>query len=214
MTSFGNPVDSFFSTSREVFIDLTPPEMDTIVVNDMGENELVIWAILTDTSGIAWDSLGYKEEDVINVITEDSIKNNQYFFSITFSGDTLEFFLKAQDSSLIGNYARYPKCGFYKWGLVAGIFEESIPDSTYLFRMLNVLTSRSIEIRYALSQESDVKIMFFDVLGRKAKTLVDKTQKAGYYSVPIESSALPQGVYFLRMEAGNYRKSVKLVKLR
>jgi hypothetical protein len=213
MASFGNPVDSFLSTSREVFIDVSPPEMDTIAVNEMGENELVIWAVLTDTSGIAWDSLGYKNGDTINLIPDDSIKNNQYFFSITFADDTLEYFLKTKDASLIGNYARYPASGFYKWGSYSGI-HEVIPDSTFLFRMVNVLVGRNIEIRYALSEESDVQIMFFDILGRKARTLVDKTQKAGYYSTSVRATELPQGIYFLRMEAGEYRKTVKLVKVR
>jgi hypothetical protein len=214
MASFGNPLDSFFSISRKVFVDLTPPEMDTIVVNDLGESDLLIWTILTDISGVAWDSLGYKNEDRINLISEDSCKDNKYFFSLNFLGDTLEYFLKVKDSSLIGNCARYPENGFYKWGSSAGIFEGLIPDSTYLFRMLNVLADKNIEIKYALSEESDVRIMFFDVLGRRARTLVDETQKTGYYSVPIKSTALPRGVYFLRMEAGDYRRTVKLVKLR
>ncbi len=214
MASFENPLDSFFSVNQEVFIDLSPPYMDTIDVDELdGGTELLIWTVLTDTSGIAWDSLGYKIEDSVNVIPEDSCRNNKYFFSINLHGDTLEYFLKAKDKSLIGNYARYPISGFYKWGKLAGI-EDMIPDSTYLFRMVNVLASRNIEIKYALSEERDVRIMFFDVLGRKAKTFVDETQKAGYYSVPIKSAEFPGGVYFLRMEAGDYKKTLKLVKLR
>jgi len=214
MVSFGNPVDSFFSSSRGMFIDFSPPELDTVIIDELDEDRLLLSAALRDTSGIAWDSLGYKNGDTINVISEDSCKNNEYFFSITFSGDTLAYFLKAKDLSLIGNYARYPESGFYKWGTLAGLPEELIPDSTYLIRMLNVLVSRNIEIRYALSEESNVKIMFFDILGRKAETLVDKTQKAGYYSVPLKSSTLPHGIYFLRMEAGGYQKTLKLVKVK
>ncbi|MBN1694388.1 T9SS type A sorting domain-containing protein [candidate division WOR-3 bacterium] len=213
MASFGNPADSFLSSSREVFIDVSPPVMDSIEVNDVGENELVIWAALTDISGIAWDSLGYKSEETINMISEDSCRNNKYFFSLVLSRDTLEYFLKTKDASLLGNYVRYPANGFYKWGSQSGI-HELIPDSTYLFRMSNVLVSSNIEIKYALSEESDIQIMFFDILGRKAKTLVDETKKAGYYSASVRSTELPQGIYFLRMKAGDYRKTLKLVKVR
>ena len=213
MASFGNPVDSFFSASREMFVDLSPPTMDTLVVNDLGENELIIWTTLTDVSGVAWGSLGYRDEDTTNVISEDSCKNNKYFFSLTFEGDTLSYFLKAKDASLIGNLARYPASGFYKWGMHSGI-HEVVPDSTYLIRMINVLVGREIEIKYALSEESDVEVLFFDILGRKAKTLVDEKKKAGYYSVSVRSAELPKGVYFLRMRAGDYHKTVKLVKLK
>jgi hypothetical protein len=56
--------------------------------------------------------------------------------------------------------------------------------------------------------------MMFDIIGRRTGTLVNQTQNAGYYSVPLEVSDLPYGVYFLRMQAGDYNKTIKLVKVR
>jgi hypothetical protein len=213
MVSFGNPEDSFFSVSRAVFIDYSPPRLDTISINKSGDNNLLVRAVIKDTSGIAWDSLGYRNGSMINVISEDSSKNDEYFFSFTFTEDTLLYFLKAQDLSLTRNYIRYPETGFYKWGNLSGI-ADAIPDSTYLCRMLNTLISRDIEIKYALSERSKINIVMFDITGRRVRTLIDETQKAGYYSVPMRSSDLPYGVYFLRMQAGDYKKTLKLVKVR
>jgi len=54
----------------------------------------------------------------------------------------------------------------------------------------------------------------FDITGRRVETLINKKQKAGYYSVSLDSSVFPRGIYFLRMTAGDYMKTTKLVKVR
>ncbi len=214
MVSFGNPADSFFSVSRSMFVDITPPSLDSIVIERFVGDSLLVSATFIDTSGVEWDSLGYKNNDTISVMLDDSSVNNRYFFSLTFEGDTFAYFFKVQDSSLIGNYVRYPECGFYKWYLSGIDIEDILPDSTYLARMLNVLYGRNVIIKYALDKEKHVNMVLFDIMGRKVKTVVDGKQKAGYYSVPLRTSNVPHGIYFLRMQAGDYNKTFKLVKVR
>ncbi len=214
MVSFGDPLDSFFSRAQSMFVDITAPTLDTIIIEDGGEDKLFISAILRDTSGIAWDSLGYKRDDTVRLISEDSIKNDEHFFSLSFNEDTFKYFLKAQDSSLIGNYGRYPASGFYETVLSSSGIRELLPDSTYLNRMLNVLVKQDIQIRYALDKEKHVNICMFDITGRRVETLVNEKQKAGYYSVPLNSYNLPRGIYFLRMTSEDYSKTTKLVKVR
>jgi hypothetical protein len=122
--------------------------------------------------------------------------------------------LKTEDSSLIGNYARFPESGFFETILSSSGIREFLPDSTYLNRMLNVLVKQDVKIKYALVKEEHVDICMFDITGRRVKTLLDKKQKAGYYSVSLDSSVFPRGIYFLRMTAGDYMKTTKLVKVR
>lgn len=76
------------------------------------------------------------------------------------------------------------------------------------------LIERNIQIRYALDKEKHVNICMFDITGRRVETLVNKKQKAGYYSVPLNSYNLPRGIYFLRMTSEDYSKTTKLVKVR
>jgi len=210
---FSNPVKSFFSSLRNVFIDLKPPILDTVFIKaDYGE-DLLICATFKDTSGIQWDSLGYQVNDSIYLTGEDSSYKNEHYFSIHSAGDTLSYFFKASDSSLIGNYARYPDSGFYNWRSPSIVPEEKYPSSTYLANLpQNPITGRVV-IKYALSEKSNVRIVLYDVLGRKIKTLIDKKQGRGYYSVPLTSEKMPQGVYFLRMTTGDYKRTLKLVKL-
>ena len=209
---FENPIDTFFSSIRSIFIDLTPPLLDTVQITKK-ENGLLINANLMDTSGILWDTLGYKVADTIYLVGEDSTSGNNHFFNIPFTEDTLFYFLKVCDASYIKNYKRYPDTGYYIFGNLSGCKEGLYPDSTYLFSIPQVLCSRGITLRYALSKDCNVSIMLYDITGRKVETVINKRQKRGIHSVPLKMSGKPDGIYFVQMRAGRYKKTVKLVKI-
>ena len=54
----------------------------------------------------------------------------------------------------------------------------------------------------------------FDVLGREIKELAVGTQPAGTYQVWFEASGLPSGIYFYRLEAGDYVETKRMVVLK
>jgi hypothetical protein len=56
-----------------------------------------------------------------------------------------------------------------------------------------------------------VKLEVFDVLGRKVATLVDKKQEAGVYSVSFGATSLASGVYFYRLQAGEFTQTKKML---
>lgn len=77
----------------------------------------------------------------------------------------------------------------------------------------------STEIRYKLPQVSDVQIVIFNVLGQKVRQLVNSRQNAGTYAVRWEGDndqgvAVPSGMYFLRMKAGDFLADRKLLFLK
>jgi hypothetical protein len=76
----------------------------------------------------------------------------------------------------------------------------------------------STTIPYQLAEETDVTIAIYDLLGRRVRTLVDETQRAGVHRVewrPGEGpEALASGVYFCRMKAGRYRATRKMTLVR
>jgi len=72
----------------------------------------------------------------------------------------------------------------------------------------------STVITYQLPMNSHVVLKIYDVLGREIETLVNEDQKAGSYEVQFEGSNLPSGVYFYRLSAQNYVKTLKMVHLK
>ncbi len=66
-------------------------------------------------------------------------------------------------------------------------------------------------INYQLQTKSDVVLKIYDVLGREVVTLVDETQSAGNNSVRWDASNMPSGVYYYRLQTGQYSEMKKLV---
>jgi hypothetical protein len=74
-------------------------------------------------------------------------------------------------------------------------------------------------IKYQLPQVSDVKLLIYNVLGQKVRTLVNDRIEAGYHSViwdgrNDEGRAVSSGVYIYRFEAGNFTRTMKLMLLK
>jgi len=72
----------------------------------------------------------------------------------------------------------------------------------------------STRISYDLPSPSPVTLEVFDLLGRRLGTLTDGMQPAGNYSVLFDGSALPSGLYFYRLNAGNFVQTQKMVLLK
>jgi hypothetical protein len=56
-----------------------------------------------------------------------------------------------------------------------------------------------------------VTLKVFDILGQEVATLVNDPKVAGTYSVNFDGSTLTSGVYFYRIEAGDYVDVKKMV---
>jgi len=70
------------------------------------------------------------------------------------------------------------------------------------------------EISYQLPAAGFVTLNVYDVLGRKAKTLVSERQNAGTHSLTLNAAGLSSGVYFYRLTAGNFVDTKKLLLLK
>jgi hypothetical protein len=66
-------------------------------------------------------------------------------------------------------------------------------------------------IRYELPVASTVSLKVYDVLGREVATLVNERQEAGAYSVAFNANALSSGIYFYRLQAGNFISTKKMM---
>ena len=69
-------------------------------------------------------------------------------------------------------------------------------------------------ISFAVPEVSDVKLVIYDVLGRKIRVLVDGRYQAGTHAVTFEAGDLPSGLYLYRLETsqGSFVKTMMLLK--
>jgi hypothetical protein len=66
-------------------------------------------------------------------------------------------------------------------------------------------------IRFALPVSGYAKGVVYDVLGKEVATLVNGEISAGNHEVRFNATDLSSGVYFFRLESGNFSSAIKMV---
>jgi hypothetical protein len=72
----------------------------------------------------------------------------------------------------------------------------------------------STTITYDVAKESPVEIKVYDILGSEVATLVHEKQQAGTYRIEFDGSKFSSGVYFMRMTAGDFIGTHKMVLMK
>ena len=72
----------------------------------------------------------------------------------------------------------------------------------------------STTIRYLIPEPSRVVIKVYDILGREVETLVDDEKPIGTFESVWNVTNLPSGIYFYRLQAGNFVETKKMVLLK
>ena len=66
-------------------------------------------------------------------------------------------------------------------------------------------------INYAVPEQCQITISLYNMLGREIVILYTGNQMPGYYSIRWDASKYSSGVYFIKMIAGDYFNTQKLL---
>jgi hypothetical protein len=69
-------------------------------------------------------------------------------------------------------------------------------------------------LRYSIPQNSNVKLVVYDILGKEVVTLVNEEKHGGTYELNWNAVNLPSGVYFYQLQAGSFVENKKMVLLK
>ncbi|MHB9041582.1 MAG: T9SS type A sorting domain-containing protein, partial [Melioribacteraceae bacterium] len=69
-------------------------------------------------------------------------------------------------------------------------------------------------ISFLIPRTEFVSLKVYDLLGREVATLVNEEKLPGHYEVEFNGMNLPSGVYFYRLQAGNFSQTKKLLLLK
>ncbi len=94
------------------------------------------------------------------------------------------------------------------------VVKETVPGEFALHQNYPNPFNPTTEIIYQTPEVIHVTLKVFDVLGREVEALVNEVKQVGIYTVLLDGSNLTGGVYFCKMQAGDFAKTKKLLLLK
>jgi hypothetical protein len=95
----------------------------------------------------------------------------------------------------------------------------AIPTNLKLYQNYPNPFNPSTNIRFKLTETENVSIKVYNILGKEIKLLLEDYLPAGEYNIQWngkddKENLLPGGVYFIQMQVGEYRQTIKSVLLK
>jgi len=89
--------------------------------------------------------------------------------------------------------------------------QNTIPLETKLYQNYPNPFNATTKIYFDLKNDLKATIRIFNILGQEVMLLLDEFRKAGRHYVNFNSENLASGVYFYRMQAGDYVNTKKML---
>lgn len=98
--------------------------------------------------------------------------------------------------------------------LIGGIGTVEIPNYYSLAQNYPNPFNPATQIKFSVPKAVNVSLKIYDVLGKEVATLVNEMKQPGFHTVDFDASNLATGVYFYRIDAGEFSsvKKMMLVK--
>lgn len=99
------------------------------------------------------------------------------------------------------------------------VYNEKITSSFRLDQNYPNPFNPTTTIKYSIpsnvkGETSNVKLIIYDILGNEIKTLVNKDQAHGNYSVQFDAYKLSSGIYYYTLTVGNFIETKKMMLLK
>ncbi|MCB0728975.1 MAG: T9SS type A sorting domain-containing protein, partial [Ignavibacteriae bacterium] len=186
-----------------------PVELSGFSGNAMRNDVILNWSTVSEinnsgfdiersSNDLKWEKVGYiKGNGTINSVS------NYNFEDKSLSSGKYKYRLKQIDYN--GNYEYFDLSDEISVG-VPGEFslKQNYPNP------FNPVT----KIDFDLPVNSNVSVKIYSMNGKEIKSLLNGFLNSGYYSVDFDASELPSGVYYYRLESGNFISTKKLILLK
>ena len=94
------------------------------------------------------------------------------------------------------------------------ISNKGLPKEYNLFQNYPNPFNPETNIQFDLPKEGLVTLKVYDILGREVKNIVNEFKQAGSYIVSFDGNRLSSGIYFYRLESGNFVQVRRMVLIK
>lgn len=203
--SSNDPDENPIAVPVQMIIDGTVPVELSELSADVNENNVIIkWKTITETN-----NLGFSIERNTN-----NLEWNEIYFveGKVNSNEPVEYNFIDENLS-VGNYSyRLKQIDIDGTFSFSNIIEAEItaPQKFELFQNYPNPFNPVTKIKFALPQESGVKINLYDITGRLVKELADEKFMPGIHYLDIDGKNLASGIYIVNMRTDEFVKQIKI----
>jgi hypothetical protein len=206
-----NRTNYTFNVIKDILIYTTPQSPDGMGISQVNGSSVKI----------QWQNRNIESDSILiqRNINNGSFENyakvgasvTQFIDSSAFQGTSFYYRLSiaTKNSSVIESYPIM---------LLDAVTSVKLPDAVPLrFELYNNYPNPfnpATTIDYSIPKTSLVTIKVFDILGREVKTLVNEEKTSGNYSIKFNESGLASGVYFYRLQSGDFVSTKKMLLLK
>ncbi|MCZ6701416.1 MAG: T9SS type A sorting domain-containing protein, partial [Ignavibacteria bacterium] len=187
---------------------IIPVELTTFTASVSGNDVQLNWSTATE-----WNNLGFEihrttnkdEWNKIGFVPGNGTTTEQQHYSFideSVSSGKYQYRLKQIDYD-----------GTFEYSDIVEL-EVGLPTVFSLEQNYPNPFNPSTKINYKISELSLVTLKIYDVLGNEIAILVNKEKPAGSYEIEFYATALTSGIYFYRLQAGNFVETKKLVLMK
>ena len=223
--------------TNSICIDTTEYEIRSRKTNAVIPDSLysILWIKLNADSGDSWmvlsDSFCVVRAEVTSVFDTlylgENVKIKVIEYSDTTSDDfTNSTFWLAYKFGIVRKKEGFPYWSLWnligaeindkKYGEVTSVNNspEGEPKDYYLSSNYPNPFNPATKINFEIPQSGNVIIKIYDINGKEVMQLLNEEKTTGKHTVTFDGSNLSSGIYFCRMQAGNYSSTRKIVLLK
>ena len=184
--------------------DIVPVELTSFNAVSKGNNVNLSWATATETNNMGFELF----------------RNNQKITFVQGNGTTTErkSYSFVDENLSLGkyNYQLFQVDYDGTKTLVAKSEVEVNPTPTEFSLSQNYPNpfNPSTTIKFAIPTTSNVKLTIYNAIGKEIATLVNGSMEAGNHSVNWNASDNSSGMYFFKLEAGNFTATKKMMLIK
>jgi predicted secreted protein len=101
-----------------------------------------------------------------------------------------------------------------KESVITAIAEHNLPLEYELAQNYPNPFNPTTNISFSLAQPQHVKLVVYNLLGQEVTTLINSPLTAGYHIIQFNAGNLASGIYFYRLEAGNFKTQKQMLLLK
>ncbi len=180
-------------------------------------------AAITNKIKLTWkDNSDNESGFVIEKKPGDAFSRNIFFIIDTVSANVTSYIDSLVVDSAYYTYVIYAfnndtTSSFSNYStssIITSVNNTSVVKEYALYQNYPNPFNPATNIKYQIPEAGSVTIDIYNILGQKVKTLLDKYQTEGRYSIKFNAFDLPSGIYFYRLKVNQFTNVKKLILLR